>query len=200
MRKRMMKPAAVLCSAMLLGQGCGWLERHKGAVIGAGVGAVAGGVVGHAVRGRKGAVVGALAGALVGGAIGAYLDSRNKTAAETNQTYSYAPAQGTRVELASVAADPNSVAPGGKVYLQATYAVMTPNTSQQLAITETRVITLGGAEVARLNSDVVRAPGTYTSQVPIDLRPDAARGRYELTIIIAAAGKTAQGTSYFVVN
>ena len=200
MRTKLLRPVAVLCVVSLLGQGCAWLEDHKKTAIGAGVGAVAGAVVGGAYKGKKGAVVGALAGALAGGLIGAYLDHKDKPAKETKQTYNYEPTQGVRVELAGVAADPNAVAPGGKVYLQATYAVMAPSDAQELPITETRVVTLGGTKVAELASNVNRMPGTYTSQVPIDLKPNATRGRYELTITVAAAGKTTQRSSYFVVN
>jgi len=200
MVRRVCKPVSVLCVAALLAQGCGWVEQHQKAAIGVGVGAVAGGLVGAAVKGKKGAVVGALVGALAGGAIGAYLDHKDKAAEETNQAHDYKATQGVRVELAGVAADPNAVAPGGKVYLQATYAVMAPDMQQQLPVTETRVVTMGGTKVTELASNVTRTPGTYTSQVPIDLPPNAPKGQYQLTVSVAAAGQTAQRSSTFVVN
>ena len=201
MLKRPYKAVAVLCCLMLLAaQGCSFIEGHKKTVIGAGAGAVVGGVVGGVAKGKKGAVIGALAGALAGGLIGAYLDHKDKPAKETKETYNYKAAEGTRVELAGVAADPNAVSPGGKVYLQATYAVMAPNDQQELPVVETRLVTLGNTTVAELTSNVNRAPGTYTSQVPINLKADATRGRYELTITVAAGGITRKRSSFFVVN
>jgi hypothetical protein len=185
---------------MLLAQGCAFYERHKKAIIGAGIGAAAGAAVGGLAKGRKGALVGGLVGALAGGAIGAYLDHKDKTAAQTNQAHNYDPNQGVRVELVAVTADPNTVAPGGKVHLQATYAVMAPNPQQEIAVTETRLVTLGGAKVADPTTTVNRLPGTYTSQVPITLPTDATKGRYDLAVTVAAAGKQSQLTSAFVVN
>ncbi len=198
--RKLTKPTAVVCALALALQGCAWMKEHRKIVTGAGIGAVAGGVIGGLAKGKKGAVYGALAGALAGGLIGAYLEHKDKDAKTTNQTYNYQPSQGIRLELANVAADPATVRAGGETYLQATYAVMAPDPNQQLAVTETRVIVLGGQKVAELKSEVKRIPGTYTSQVPITLKPDAPRGRYELQVSIAAAGTTAQRSSYFIVN
>jgi len=198
--RKLVKPTAVLCSVALLLNGCAWMKEHKKIVTGAGIGAVAGGVIGGLAKGKKGAVYGALAGALAGGLIGAYLEHKDRDAKATNQAYKYDPHQGIRLELANVAADPATVRAGDKTYLQATYALMAPDPNQQLAVTETRIVTLGGQKVAELSSNVTRVPGTYTSQVPITLKPDAPRGRYELQVIVAAGGTSAKRTSHFIVN
>lgn len=145
-------------------------------------------------------VAGALVGALAGGLIGNYLDRRDRTAQQTNQAYNYAPDQGTRLELAGVAVEPSTVAPGGRVSLNVTYAIMAASDQTQVAVTETRVLTYNGAKVAELSSPVTRTPGTYTSQVPVDLRADAAKGRYDLTVTVSGAGKMVQGAAFFVVN
>ncbi len=198
--RKLVKPTALVCTLALALQGCAWMKEHRKIVTGAGIGAIGGAVIGGLAKGKKGAVYGALAGALAGGLIGAYLEHKDKDANTTYQTYNYQPTQGIRLELADVAADPATIRPGGKTYLQATYALMAPDPNQQLAVTETRIITLGGQEVARLSSNVNRIPGTYTSQVPITLKPDAPRGRYELQVVVAAAGTQAKRASYFIVN
>jgi hypothetical protein len=53
----------------------GWSSTAKGAVIGAGTGAVAGGIIG---KNAKGAVIGGLVGAGVGAGTGAIIDSKKK--------------------------------------------------------------------------------------------------------------------------
>lgn len=194
------KSVAVLCCVGLLVQGCGWVEDHPKTAAGAGIGAVGGAILGGAARGKRGAVVGGLVGALAGGLIGNYLDRKDKAAQETNQAYSYAPTQGTRLEIIAAAAEPATVAPGGKVSLQVTYALMAPQETAQVPVVETRTLTFNGAKVAELNSNVNRTPGTYTSQVPVDLRADAPKGQYELTVTVAAAGQTAQRSASFTVN
>jgi len=198
--RRLAKPVALVCCAGLLLQGCGWIEQHQKTLIGAGIGAAAGAGLGYAVRGKKGAVVGGLLGALAGGLIGHYMETRDKGAQETKRAANYTPEQGTRVDLAGVAADPNQVAAGGKVYLQATYAVLAPNDQAEVPLVETRVVTYQGTKVAELVSNVSRQPGTYTTQVPIDLRPDSPKGSYELTVSIAGAGTSTQRSATFVVN
>ncbi len=203
MMRRMCKPVAALCSAALALQGCvgGWVEEHQKTIVGTGIGAAAGAGLGYAVRGKKGAVVGGLLGALAGGIIGNYLESRDRSAHETNTAYNYAPTQGTRVEVAGAAADPTTVHAGEKVYLQATYAIMAPDEQREIPVVETRVVTREGIKVAELSSTVSRLPGTYTSQVPIDLPLGALRGRYELTVSVAAVGVPAiQRSAAFVVN
>jgi len=203
--RRLNRPVAVLCVAALLGQGCGWIKEHNKIVTGAAIGAVGGAALGYMVGGRRhhrgrAVVGGALLGALAGGLVGAYLEHQEKTAAQTNQAYNYNPNQGVRLDLTNVATDPATVAPGGKVHLQATYAVLAPNAQQALPITETRVLTFGGQKVAELVSNVEHAPGTWMSSVPIDLKPDAQRGQYDLTVTLSGAGQTAQRTASFVVN
>lgn len=51
---------------------------HQRTAIGAGTGAVAGGVIGHQIDRRSGRYVGAAVGALAGGAIGAYMDNQER--------------------------------------------------------------------------------------------------------------------------
>ncbi|MES2544794.1 MAG: glycine zipper family protein [Bacteroidota bacterium] len=59
----------------------GWSSTAKGAVIGAGVGAVGGAIINHKDRGT-GAVIGGLAGAGLGAGAGAIIDAEKKRKAE----------------------------------------------------------------------------------------------------------------------
>ena len=197
---RVGKPLALLAVLVLLLPGCAFLKEHKKAVIGAGIGAVAGAGVGYAVRGKKGALVGAGLGAVAGAAIGEYLHRRDKTAQQTYQEHSYQPTQGVRVELVGAGADPSTVSPGGQVILQATYALMAPNAGQELQVTETRLVTLNGVKVAETPTNVARTPGTYTSKVPITLPSNAASGNYTYTVTVAAAGQASRLDSAFAVR
>jgi len=200
MLKRTGTPLSLLAVLLLLVPGCSFLDEHQKAAIGAGVGALAGAGIGYAAKGKKGALWGGLAGALVGGLIGAYLDHKDKSAEQTNQAHSYQPTQGVRLELVGAGTDPAAIAPGGQVALQATYALMAPNTEQELQVTETRLITLNGVKVADPSITVARTPGTYTSKVPITLPPTATRGTYQLLVTVAAGGQSSQLQSSFDVN
>ncbi|MFP4056289.1 MAG: YMGG-like glycine zipper-containing protein [Candidatus Brocadiia bacterium] len=191
---------SALLVLVLLSPGCAWIQEHQKTAMGAAIGAAGGAIVGGAYKGKKGALWGGLLGALAGGAIGAYLDHRDKTAAQTKQDYNYQPAQGVRLDLVGVGAKPQQVQPGKQVDLQATYALMAPDDQQEVQVTETRVVTLDGAKVAETTAQVARTSGTYTSVVPVTLPPDAAKGTYELQVNLAAAGKTSQMKSAFTVN
>jgi len=209
--RRMLKPVAVTCLAAMLLQGCGWIKENPNTATGAATGAVAGGALGYLFgghgrrhHGRGGAIVGgAIIGAIAGGIIGNAMDRRDRrerTAQETNQTFNYAPAQGTRLAVSAVVAEPNAVAPGGTVTLQVTYAVMAATEQTQVPVVETRILTQGGNKVAEYTSNVTHFPGTYTSQVPIQLKPDTPKGQYNLTIIVSGAGAQEQRTASFNVN
>jgi hypothetical protein len=60
----------------------GWSSTAKGAVIGAGTGAVAGGIIG---KNAKGAVIGGLVGAAAGAGTGAIIDAKKKKKAQQVQ-------------------------------------------------------------------------------------------------------------------
>ncbi|MFO8008193.1 MAG: YMGG-like glycine zipper-containing protein [Candidatus Brocadiia bacterium] len=200
MKRRTGTWLALVAACMLLMPGCAFIKEHEKAAIGVGAGAVGGAAVGGLAGGSKGAVVGAVAGALAGGAVGAYLDHKDKTAEETQRAHNYSPEQGVRLELTSVAAEPQSVAPGGEVKLKATYAVMAPDPQQEVSVTETRSILLGGAKVAEAAVNVNRTSGTYTSEVPLALPADSVRGTYEVQVSVGTAGQSAMLATSFTVD
>jgi hypothetical protein len=194
------KALGYLAALLLFVPACAFVQEHRKTAIGAGVGAAAGALGGGLYKGSKGALVGGLIGAVAGGAVGAYLDHKDKTAEDTYDAYDYQPVQGVRVELVSVAADPQAVGPGEGVTLRAMYAVMAPDTQWQIQARESRLVTLNGATVAETAQDVLRAPGTYTSEVPITLPSDAAQGIYQVLVNVTAEGLSTQHTSTFTVN
>lgn len=200
MVKRLGTPLALLAVLVLTLPGCEFLKEHKkaltGAAIGAGVGALAGGLY----KGSKGALVGGMLGALAGGIIGEYLYRKEKAADQTYREHSYRPTEGVRVELVGAGAEPTAVAPGAQVTLQATYALMAPNPQQELQVTEARLVTLNGAKVAETTANVSRTPGTYTSKVPITLPPTAAAGTYQYIVTISSAGQSSTLEAAFAVH
>lgn len=67
--------AVALASSLV---GCSSMSQDQKTALGAGVGAVLGGVIGHQVNDKNGRYVGAVLGALAGGAIGRYMDNQQQ--------------------------------------------------------------------------------------------------------------------------
>lgn len=157
-------------------------EEHKGAAKGAGVGAAAGAVLGAVVGGdTKSAVIGGLLGALVGGAIGHYYYDQSRTRTETADRYGYRSTQGPLIRIEGASVEPQTAAPGGKVDMKLTYAVLTPAEATELTLVEKREIRHEGSLVGNPEITVVRKGGTYTSSIPLTLPADAKKGLYVVT-------------------
>ncbi len=192
-------------TAFALGaSGCATVsEEHRGAATGAGLGGAAGAVAGAVFAGEgsrtKGAIIGGLAGALLGGVIGNYTVDKKKTAQETSNKYAYNPSSGTVVRIETAAAKPAIVSPGGTANLEATYAVMSPSSDTQIAVTESREVTLNGELVGNPEVNVNHTAGTYNTTVPLILPADAKKGKYKvITTIKTAAGKDSRESSFTV--
>jgi hypothetical protein len=181
--------------------GCETVQEHQKTAVGTGVGAaggaLAGGLIGH---GATGAVVGGLVGALAGGAVGNYLERQDKSRQQAATDASYNPSQGDLVRIDSVQAQPTAVPAGNPVNIQTTYTVLTPNPNQQVTVQETRQVFHNGQLVANPSTTVTRANGTYTSSLPISLPPDADRGSYQVTTIVAMNGKQSSSSTNFTVQ
>jgi hypothetical protein len=178
-------------------------EEHEGAAKGSGIGAVAGAVGGALIAGEgsrtKGAIIGGLAGALIGGVIGNYTVDQKKSAAETTNKYNYQSSAGTVVRIEGASARPTTVNPGGKVDLDATYAVMAPSPNTPVSITETREVRLNNELVGSPEVTVSHTAGTYTSSVPLFLPADANKGTYRVLVTIRTdAGRDSRETSFIV--
>jgi surface antigen len=177
-----------ILSFMLALLGCATIpEEHKGAATGAAIGGATGAVAG-ALFGGKGAktetaILGGLAGALVGGLIGHYAYDVKKTKEETAQKYNYQSSMGTMVRLEEVSVMPNTVKPGDKVDLNATYAVLEA-ADKDINITETREIKMGTELIGKPEVNVVRRGGTYSSTVPLFLPSNAKTGSYSVITTI----------------
>lgn len=201
-----MRIAAIftLTAFMLSSSGCITVsEEHRGAATGAGLGAATGAVAGAVLAGEgsrtKGALIGGLAGALLGGVIGNYTVDKKKTAQETSNKYAYQPSSGTVARIETAAVKPVSVSPGGTANLEATYAIMAPSSDSQVAVTESREVTLNGELVGNPEVNVNHTPGTYQTSVPLILPADAKKGKYRvITTIKTAAGKDSRETSFTV--
>jgi hypothetical protein len=199
MLKRNRSACIVMAIALALAAGCETARQHPRTTTGAGIGALTGAAAGALIDGSKGALVGAMFGALAGGGIGYYLDSKDKSAEQTVEAYDYTPDQGLEVVLAGVEAEPQIVAAGGDVILKVTYALMLPDADRVVQVRETRVVTLGGVEVARVAKDADRNSGTYSSEVQIALPLDAAPGTYTLTVTVTVLGESyAQSVTFTV--
>ena len=194
------KVVSLVAAILLVLPACEWIEEHPKMVTGAAIGMAGGAIAGGLYKGKKGMLWGAFLGGLAGGAIGAYLDHKDKTAAATNEQYGYQPTQGVQLDLVNVAATPSTVAPGGTVTLEATYALMAPDPAQALLVTESRVVTLNGVTVAQNEIQKDRTPGTYTSTVPITLPGTAEKGTYQLLVTVTGAGQSMQRAAAFTVN
>ena len=175
--------------------GCAGMEQtardRPKTTIGAGAGVLGGAVVGGLIGGKRGALIGGLLGGLAGGAIGNYLDEQEKDRAQTSTEYGYSPAQGTRLKIETVQANPATLSPGETVNINMTYAVLTPSENQQVLVKETREILLKGKSVGKTSIEISREGGTWKSTVPITLPVNATPGQYR---VIASIESTTTGT------
>ena len=176
------------------------VREHPKTAIGGGAGVVGGAVVGGLIGGTRGAVLGGLLGGLAGGAIGHYLDTQEKTLAQTSKDYGYSPSQGDKLKIEAVRANPAVLAPGETVNINLTYAVLTPSADRQVLVRETREILVNGSSVGKTSVEISREGGTWKSTVPVTLPPTAAPGNYRVIASIEAAGtgKDSQETHFKV--
>jgi len=177
------------------------LGGHKSAAIGAGAGAVGGAVIGGLVGGTRGAVAGGLLGGLAGGLVGNYYDQKEKNLAETRQAHAdYNPAKGTRITIDRLNATPATVAPGGSVDIQLTYAVLTPREDVTVPVRETRQILHNGEMVGEASVSIEREGGTWRSVVPITLPASARAGSYRVIASVesSAGGKDVKEATFRV--
>ncbi len=203
--RRMLRPISVMCAALMATpMGCDFFREHKEAVTGAAIGAAAGGALGYVAGGhhhhRGGMAVGALLGGLAGAAIGESMAQRNRTAQEAAAATNYQPSQGVMLRVDGAATNPTVLNGGGQVVLSVSYTLLAPNQAAQMPVTETYVVTFNGNKLAEIPSNAQRAPGSYTSQLPITLQQGAAKGTYQVAVSVAAGGQMGQGATTFSVQ
>lgn len=206
MRRHGMTTLATLaaCLALLLSSGCATTDtggtKPSGTAVGAGAGALGGAAIGGAIGGTRGAVAGGLLGALAGGLIGRHYDEQEKDRAQTGREYGYDPAQGLRLRIEALRANPAALSAGETVNVNLTYAVLTPGEGEPALVRETREILFGGAVVGRASFEVSRGGGTWRSTVPITLPVVASDGDYRVVASVetAAGGKDVAETFFRV--
>jgi hypothetical protein len=180
--------------------GCEYTRTHQSETVGAGVGAAAGTAAGLLLGGSTRTVIaGGLLGAIAGGVIGHYMHQQDKSAPDTARQYNYQPSQGTMISIEKDSAVPDVVAPGGTVNLETTYALLEPNSNQEVTVTEERQIKHNGQLVGNPKVTVNRVAGTYSTTLPLHLPSSAAQGEYlVITTIMTANASDLRTTSFQV--
>ena len=194
--------AVLMCvSLLILTSGCATMDaKSKGAIAGAGIGALLGGVISKDDP-AKGAMIGAALGAIAGAEIGRYLDKKNKTAKETATAYSYKPEKGTVVNVETVAMEPALVKPGGTSKLVINYALLTSDSEKVISVTETREIMSGGKTLKAIGPAVKqRDSGTYITEQEVTFPSNLPEGLYTLKGSVEAQGKTSIKETEFKVS
>jgi hypothetical protein len=105
---------------------------------------------------------------------------------QTQQATGYQPEQGERIQITHYEITPAAVAPGGNVAFKATYTVMTPNPTADVAVTEVRSLyfhdpqTNQWRELGRVPNQVTVKPGTREANGKFDVRSGVAQGNYRI--------------------
>lgn len=159
---------------------------------GAGIGAIAGGVLGALVSKDKGkgALIGAALGAVAGGVIGNYQDQQTASRAEAAKKYDYAGKQGDRLEVEGFSLNPQDIAPGANVESSVQYTALAASENQQIKLKETRTL-LGEKDTLQLaEREVVRDQGSHTSTLKFTVPKDFPKGDYTLVTTISDGKQT----------
>jgi surface antigen len=156
---------------------------------GAAVGAVAGGVLGAILGDTKGAIIGAFAGAVVGAVIGNYYDKQIASRAETAKKYEYKGKE-EKIEIEDSSIMPQNVAAGSTVKANVQYAVLVPDETQQIKITETRTLVNGKERIELARREVIRSQGTHISTMEFAMPKDIEKGEHTLITTISDGKQT----------
>jgi hypothetical protein len=170
-----------------------------GALAGAGFGALMGQAIGHNTESTLiGMAVGAAAGALVGAMIGHYMDRQERNAIETARMYDYQPTQGAMLKVENVRVEPEIITPGRPSKLVMTYALLEPNSSATVPVTERRQIISGQEMLKEIGPKTVdRVPGTYYSEQEVTFPKNLPEGTYAMKGVVEAGGRSSYQDAYF---
>lgn len=156
---------------------------------GAVAGAVLGGLLGAVAGGdRQSVLAGALAGAAVGAIVGNYQDRQIASRAEAARRYALA--NQPRLEVESHVNKPGRVAPGARVESMVGYTVLTPGTTQDVTLNESRVLVRGKDSFPLSKRDVVRPQGSHVSTLAFTLPKDLPAGDYTLVTTVSSGALT----------
>ena len=177
--------SSFLCSQIT---GCAFFSQTENREA---VGAVSGGVLGFAIGGNAlGAIIGALSGTLVAPAIGYFYDKKIAPRKKAAEKYKLRDREEKLViEESSIV--PQNVASGSAVETSVQYTVLAPIDTQQIKITETKMLTNhneGVIEIAK--REVLKTQGTHISKFKFTVPKEISKGDYTLITIISNGKQT----------
>jgi len=169
-------------------------------------GALGGALIGGLIGGDwKGAAIGGAIGGGIGFAyawgkcLSLYSTLKSQPAAgyqETAQQIGYNQSQGDLIKIQSFNASPESVTQGGSVKLDGSYYVMAPPDRKEIKVTETRIVKYFDpsknefVDLGQVDQEVTAAPGTRIANGNFDIPKDVPEGRYKITFVVNAEGKS----------
>ncbi len=146
------------------------------------------------------ASAGGLADAFARAILGGYVDRQECDAVQTARGYNYQTKQGAMVKVEEVKVQPEVVEPGRPSLLVMTYAVLNPNPTGSVQVSERRQISTGKEMLKEIGPVVVnRVPGTYYSEQAVTFPKGLPQGRYALKGVVEALGKTSTLETQFQV-
>lgn len=168
-----------MCGLQL--SGCAEMSpTEKGAGIGALAGAVLGGVAGG---NEKSVLVGTALGAVAGAIIAHYQDTQTATRAEAERKYGAV--KQDKLEIDSSTLTPAVATPGEKVESAVQYTILAANDARQIKLTETRTLVSDKDSVQLSSREVTRAQGSHTSTMKFTLPQDITKGNYTLVTTLS---------------
>lgn len=194
--------AWILCFSVLVAplalSGCETYGKAGG--LGAGIGAVTGAVIGNqSGNALEGAAIGAVVGGLVGLVAHDVKARRERTAAQTVETYNYQPAQGLVLRFERAEILPNNARPGEIINSTIQYALLGSGPGMQ--VTETRSLMRGDRLVSTFNNESFqRDDGTWVSSKEFQLPNDIAPGVYSIDTRVTAGQLNISGAATFSVQ
>ncbi|MHB1233150.1 MAG: glycine zipper domain-containing protein [Burkholderiales bacterium] len=181
--KKVIAASLILSLCALQLSGCADMSATQK---GAGIGAVAGAVLGSITGGdRKSILIGATLGAIAGAIIADYQDKQTASRAEAERKYGAV--KQDKLEIDSSSLTPDNVMPGDKVESAVQYTALAPKQAQQFKVTETRTLISDKDKdsVQLASREVVRTQGSYTSTMKFTLPKDMAKGDYTLVTTVS---------------
>jgi hypothetical protein len=193
------------CAETTTGQG---QSKGVATTVGAATGAATGAIVGLVAGNKKGAAIGAAAGALIGGfvgwQVGEYRARQVRDREAAAKSINYTPAQGVVAKIDRTSTTPQQLRPGDEIMLHTSYTVLAPSDRGQIKVKETRTIFFNGHELGQLTREREGPAGSYDTEQPLALPPDAAEGRYQVQTVVepiaVEKSTVARANSDFVVG
>jgi hypothetical protein len=169
-----------------------------GAALGAGIGALATGGDTTAV------VAGAAAGAVAGWAavkLVQYHSEKTRSASEEAKALGYRSSDGTVVKIRGATVSPSSARAGETLNLSMNYAVLAPQGTSSVPVSETWTLEKDGEKLASVPpKQESRAPGGWQTQAGITVPKNAGKGTYVVKNRIEAGDSYDERVSTFIIS